>query len=120
MEQKQSRTTKGMSCPAPAEEPVVQTTILDDKAQPRELRNTGQERRKRKSGWESRYGGQTNHALTMAEWVWQPCASTVMNGGPAAVIQALDIRRSLMPSSGWFDARSGRQSREAKNCIHTE
>jgi len=56
-----------------------------------------------------------DHALTMAEWEHQQCASTQMNGGPAAGIWALDVWRSLMPSCGRFDSRSGRQSREEKH-----
>jgi len=70
------------------------------KAQLGELRNAGEQRRKRMLGWESGCGGQMDPALTMAEWEWQQCASTVMNGGPIAVFWVLEIWRSLMPSGG--------------------
>jgi hypothetical protein len=61
----------GVMKPEPGEKPMVKTIILDDKAQPREPRNAGQERRKPKSEWGSQCGGQMDHAQTMAEWEGQ-------------------------------------------------
>jgi len=54
-----------------------------------------------------------DRAQTMAEWDPQQCACKEMNGGPAAVIWALDMWRSLMPSCGRSDSHSlGQSSRE--------
>jgi hypothetical protein len=114
-EDKHSWTTEAVSWPAPGEEQVVRTIILDDKAQPREPRNAGQQRRKRKSGWESKCGRQLDHLLATAEWMQQQCTTTVMNGAPAAVISVLDIGKSLMLRGGRLDSLSGRQSRKYKD-----
>ena len=60
------------------------------------------------------------HAVTMAEWEQQQCASTIMNGGPAAVSWAPDVWRASMPSCGQLNSRSGRRSKEENDCKSRE
>jgi hypothetical protein len=106
MEHEDGRTTKGMGWPAPGVEPVVKPLYWMTKAQPRQPRNAGQERRKQKPGRESGCGGQMDHVQMTAEWEQQHSTSTIMNGGPAAVIWALEVWNSLMPSGGRLDSHS--------------
>jgi hypothetical protein len=79
-----------MTWPAPGEEPVVKTIILDDKSTAKKAARRWATEKEAKVGAESGRGGPMDHALMKADWEQQRCASTVMNGGPAAVIWALD------------------------------
>jgi hypothetical protein len=99
-EHKHGRKTDGMSLATTGEEPVVITIIPDDKSTAMRAAQRRAREKNAKPERESEWGGQPCHALTTAECEHQQCASTVMNGGPPAVICLLGRLRDSTPSCG--------------------
>jgi len=93
-----------MNWPAPGEESVVRTIILDDDTAADRAAQRWAREKEPKVGAGSGCGGQMDRAQTMAEWEPQQCANMEINEGPAAAFWSLGTWRSLTPSCGRLDS----------------